>query len=226
MIAHRQGASREIVQRERLSEGDYMYCLYWIRLKDHTDVYTQGYVGISKNFTERMKAHKKNRKHTILTCVIKKYGWDNLTIDILHSTLSKEEALSKEFKYRPHQNIGWNMQRGGEIGVESDWYSIKENSDKHRKATSEATKLGISKKDTPAARSQRAKDNWIQNKASYANVSKGSNNPRAKLTEEQVVCIKYIYIPLGISNINIANYYDVKPYVIQFIKTNKNWKHV
>ena len=141
-----QGASKEIVQRERLSEEDYMYCLYWIRAEEHTDIYSEGYVGITTNFTERLRAHKKNRRKTPLTDAIKKYGWEALTFQIQITNITKDEALFLEKLYRPTVNIGWNNQAGGELGVEPAWYSIKENSDKHKKATSVATKQAIAEK--------------------------------------------------------------------------------
>jgi len=54
----------------------------------------------------------------------------------------------------------------------------------------------------------------------------GSRNPKALLTEEQVKEIKYILIPSGKSNKEIASLFFVKPYVISFIRIGKNWKHI
>ena len=115
------------VQRERLSEGAYMYCVYWIRLKEHADVTDVGYVGITKNLAERLRAHKKNRRKSHLTNAFKKYGWDNLVVEVLHENLTLQEALSIEFSLRPTQSIGWNSQRGGELGVETSWYDNQDN---------------------------------------------------------------------------------------------------
>jgi predicted GIY-YIG superfamily endonuclease len=214
------------VQRERLSEADYMYCVYWIRLEDHKDSSNQGYVGITTNLKERMKAHKKNRSVTHLTNAIKKYGWSNLVVDVLWCDLLQEQALLFENNLRPTQNIGWNSQQGGVLGVEKEWYQIEENRIKHSKATSEATKLGIANKDTPEARSNRAKDNWKNKQSLYVGISKGSKNPRAKLNEEQVFEIKYKLIPLGLHDKELAFTYNVKPYVINFIRTGKNWSYI
>ena len=115
------------VQPERLSEGDDKYCVYWIHASNHTDKLSQGYIGITCNFKDRMKSHKKNKKKTILTDAIKSYGWNNLNKQILINNLSLKEALSIEEKYRPIQNLGWNLQKGGELGVEKEWYNIEEN---------------------------------------------------------------------------------------------------
>lgn len=214
------------VQRERLSEAGYMYCVYWIRLEDHTNIYEQGYVGITSNFVERMRAHRKNKRVSHLTNAIKKYGWKHLVINILWVDLSQQQALDFEASLRPSQNIGWNSQQGGILGVEREWYHVEENRVKHSEATSKATKEGIATKDTTEARSLRAKESWATNKTSYKGVSKGSRNPRAKLVEEQVRQIKSVLIPANLHDKEIASLYNVKPYVINFIRTGKNWSYI
>jgi predicted GIY-YIG superfamily endonuclease len=214
------------VQPERLSEGDDKYCVYWIHTSNHTDKLSQGYVGITCNFKDRMKSHKKNKKKTILTDAIKSYGWNNLNKQILISNLSLKEALAIEEKYRPIQNLGWNLQKGGELGVEKEWYNIEENRIKHSVNTSKATKRGIKLKDTYEKRSLRAKISRINNINSYLDSNKGSKNPKAILNEEKVKIIKYKLIPEGLSNKEIAKMYDVKTYIIQFIRTGKTWKNV
>lgn len=212
------------VQRERLSEGGQMYCVYWIKLRDHLDATATGYIGISKNLPERLRAHKKNRRKTHLTYAINKYGWENLIVEILHENLSLREALSIEFSLRPTKSIGWNSQRGGELGVEADWYTDESNRQRHKEATSTATKAGIALKDTSEARAQRARDNRVRNRDSYINVSVGSNNPRAILTEGQVRQIKTM-LPLK-SCKDLSKMFGVRLHVIQQIKSGKNWKHV
>lgn len=201
-----------------------MYCVYWIKREDHADVATQGYVGITKNLSERLRAHKKNRHKTPFTSAIKKYGWNSLIVEVLHDNLSLQEALSIEFKLRPTNSIGWNCQRGGELGVESSWYNKEENRNKHKEATSTATKAGIALKDTKEARAQRAKENWAINKESYKNISKGSNNPKAILTEEQVKEIKSLFATM--TTRQLATKFDVRIHVIQQIKSGKNWSHI
>ena len=212
------------VQRERLSEEGQMYCVYWIRLKEHTEISSNGYVGITKNLKERLRAHKKNRRKTHLTYAIKKYGWNNLVVEILHDNLTLQQALSIEFYLRPAQSIGWNSQRGGELGVEASWYNNEDNRQSHKEATSTATKAGIALKDTTEARAQRAKENWKNNRESYQDIFKGSNNPRAILTEEQVKKIKTL---LSIKKTReLADLFGVHLHVIQQIKSGKNWKHI
>lgn len=201
-----------------------MYCVYWIRKKDHTDIKTQGYVGVTSNFKERMRSHKKNKNKTPLVDAIKSYGWENLIVEKIYDGLTKEEALEKENHLRPKIMIGWNLQCGGFIGVERDWYDNSKNKEKHSNATSKATKLGIALKDTPKKRAERARKNW--NSGNYEGISKGSKNPRAILNEEDVRKIKYELIPSGLRNKEIAEIYGVKHYVISFIRSGKNWSHI
>ena len=214
------------VQPERLSERDDIYCVYWIHTSYHKDILTEGYIGITCNFKERLKSHKKNKKKTRLTNAIDFYGWDNLIKELIFTNLSLEKALDLEEMYRIKPNIGWNHQKGGELGVDKTWYSVPENKIKHSINTSINTKLGILEKDTKEKRSFRSKLNRTNNKESYKNVTLGSKNGKALLKEKDVKTIKFKLIPLGKSNKEISELYNVKPYVIQFIRTNKTWKHV
>lgn len=215
-----------MMQRERLSERDTKYCVYWIRKETHSDVFSEGYVGISKDFKERMRHHKKNKKVTILIQAIKKHTWDNLVKEILWDDLTQEEALKLEAILRKEEHIGWNLQRGGYIGVNPEWYDILENRVQHSEATSEKTKLGIQKNDTTEQRAARAKKSWKDNQDSYKNISRGSNNPKAILSEDDVHLIKYTLFPALMSNTDIAVHFGVKHYVISFIRLGKNWKHI
>jgi hypothetical protein len=214
-------------QSERLSgEDNVFYDVYWIHLPEHTNAHKEGYVGITINFKERLKAHKKSKKINHFKNAVKKYGWDNLVKEILHYNLTLEAALYFEEKYRPEQNIGWNSQKGGVLGVEKEWYNIPENKLKHKINTSVATRKGISLKDTPSKRSLRAKENWEVNYKSYQNAFKGSRNSRAILNEEQVKCIKCELLNKGLKDLEIAKLYNVRKHVITWIRKGKNWKHV
>lgn len=203
-----------------------MYCVYWIRKENDLDIMSTGYVGITKDFTERMRAHKKNKKKSPLIDAIKAYGWHNLKATVVKDNLTLEEALKEERYYRPSINIGWNLQQGGNLGVEPSWYDEETNRAKHSKATAIATKRAIKEKDTTEARSARAKASWKKTRAKRVEAVTGENNPRALLTAEQVSRIKYVYIPAEYSNKQIAELYNVKPYVISFIRTGKNWSHI
>ncbi len=213
-------------QPERLSKEDNMYIVYWIRTSNHKDIFTEGYVGITLNFKERLRSHKKSKNKYPINNAIKKHGFNNLIKEVVEKDLSLDEALKLERKFRPEQNIGWNCQQGGNLGIEKTWYNIPKNKLKHSKNTSIKTKEGIAKKDNRKARSERAKLSRKLNKDSYININKGSKNPKAKLTEEQVREIKFNLLPSGMKQVDIAKLFNVKPYVIGFIKSGKTWKHI
>ena len=111
--------------------------VYWIHLEDHTDMFSQGYIGISKNTKKRFIDHKNRPSNPHLKHAIKKYGWDKLIKTVL---LVADEAycLLMETKLRSEDKIGWNAIKGGGKPPETKW-----NLGKH---LSDETKLKISKK--------------------------------------------------------------------------------
>ena len=220
------GKQENSVQPERLSEGDNVYCVYWIHTKEHNDYYKDGYIGITSNFKERMRGHKRSKKDYIINRAIGKYKWDNLLKTILISNINLDQALLLENRLRPNPFIGWNGQSGGSIGVEKAWYEQNNNKTMHSLNTSIGTKAGIKSKDTHEKRSARAKKAYQQNKQLFQNMMVGSKNGKAKLNEEQVSNIKFNLIPKGMTNSEISKIYNVKPYVISFIKSGKTWKHI
>jgi group I intron endonuclease len=86
--------------------------LYWIHHKDHSDIFSQGYVGVSNNVEKRWYDHSWKAQNTHLSNAIKKYGWDNLVKKVV---LIADDAycLDIESKLRPTANIGWNITFGG-----------------------------------------------------------------------------------------------------------------
>jgi len=86
--------------------------LYWIHHETHTDIFNQGYVGVSKNPNARFKRHSKYSDNPHLKAAIEKYGWDNLVKQII---LIGEETYcyDLELKIRPTKQIGWNIAEGG-----------------------------------------------------------------------------------------------------------------
>ena len=86
--------------------------LYWIHHKDHTDMFNQGYVGVSKNTETRFQRHNKYSDNQHLKAAIKKYGWDNLVKQIV--LIGEEKyCYNLELKIRPNEQIGWNIAPGG-----------------------------------------------------------------------------------------------------------------
>lgn len=96
-----------------------MAFVYWIRLKEHTDIFTQGYVGITtKTVDERFTRHRENANcvngvKTILHKAFLKYGSHNLIVECIVEC-SKEYASWFESVLRPKRYIGWNIATGGE----------------------------------------------------------------------------------------------------------------
>lgn len=92
--------------------------VYWIHLPEHTDIFTEGYIGITKNtakkrFYKHLSASKStnHRGSTILSKAIKKYG-DRIVVDTIVIS-SIEYAFDLEQKLRPFPRIGWNTDHGG-----------------------------------------------------------------------------------------------------------------
>lgn len=96
--------------------GEYMKTcyVYWYHLAEHTDVFTQGYVGVTRSLTARHNAHLGGYRggSSILGNAFKKYGSDKIIKTILHTTHT-DCAYALENAYRPMKNIGWNIAIGG-----------------------------------------------------------------------------------------------------------------
>lgn len=92
--------------------------VYWIRAKHHTDLMTEGYVGVSRDASKRWRyGHfwaQKNSRHDNprLANAIAKHGWENLVKEIL--VISTEDyCYDLEAKIRSQEEIGWNLAAGG-----------------------------------------------------------------------------------------------------------------
>lgn len=92
--------------------------VYWIRLPEHTDMFTQGYIGVTtktaqERFTAHVNASKLNKKHHLkISYAIRKYGAENLVVQTL-VICDDSYSLELEEKLRPHKEIGWNLAKGG-----------------------------------------------------------------------------------------------------------------
>ena len=88
------------------------HAVYWIRCADHTDMFSQGYIGVSKDAQRRFVQHQRKSENVHLKNAIKKYGWDTLVkTEILIS--DQAYCLDIESKLRPTAGIGWNIVAGG-----------------------------------------------------------------------------------------------------------------
>jgi len=88
-----------------------MYYIYWIHYNEHTDPYTQGYVGITNNIKKRFSYHKskKSSDNPILLKAIEK----GAILSVLNTVRDKNEALQIEEVYRPKEHVAWNIIKGG-----------------------------------------------------------------------------------------------------------------
>lgn len=94
--------------------------VYWIHLEEHTDILTEGYIGITTlGVAARFRAHKnaaanqhkKKRRATRIVNCFKKYGDDMLVTTLLDGSLEYCQII--ESKLRPVENVGWNLAVGG-----------------------------------------------------------------------------------------------------------------
>lgn len=86
--------------------------VYWLRLPEHTDMFTEGYVGISNNTRKRFSAHKKASQNPHLLHAMQKHGFENIIKQIVLIS-DKDYCLDIEQKLRPTKMIGWNLEAGG-----------------------------------------------------------------------------------------------------------------
>lgn len=95
--------------------------VYWIRLPEHNNIYSDGYVGVTNSGLDaRIEQHRKEifsnvHRNPHLQRAAKKYGWENLVKEIY---LVGEETFcySIENILRPSKKIGWNISPGGHRG--------------------------------------------------------------------------------------------------------------
>lgn len=87
------------------------YCLYWIHYPDQTSPESEGYIGITSDFSKRIQTHSKYTRYAHIKNRIE----SGAVATILQENLTKEQAESLEAKYRPEENIGWNIAKGGNI---------------------------------------------------------------------------------------------------------------
>lgn len=119
------------------------YEVYWIHLPEHTDILTQGYIGLTgKGTHRRFLSHKNSSKnpklsHKIISKAFNKYG-DRLVVDTL-VVCDKDYAKYLENALRPSDFIGWNMNAGG--------YTPSERTPEQRKISAEKRKKTMEGRD-------------------------------------------------------------------------------
>lgn len=92
------------------------YYVYWIHLPEHTDPFTEGYIGVSNNPKKRFREHKLNAESSRGICAVVERAITKHGESILHEVLietSEDWAYFYESKLRPKRGIGWNVAVGG-----------------------------------------------------------------------------------------------------------------
>ena len=90
------------------------WCIYWIRKPEHDNIRTEGYVGYTANFHQRMREHK--------TTMDKCFGngldldWNTLIKSKIVEFDKVEDAKVYENCLRNEPSIGWNKSSGGHAG--------------------------------------------------------------------------------------------------------------
>jgi len=110
--------------------------VYWLRHPDHTDMFTQGYIGVSSDHNSRWLYHKNHPKNAHLKHAIQKYGWDNLVKEVILMA-DKAYCLMIEAKIRAEDKIGWNIVKGGGMPprtILTGWKHTEESNEKNRQA--------------------------------------------------------------------------------------------
>lgn len=87
------------------------YCLYWLHYPSFSDPKTEGYIGITSDLDRRIVEHTNYTKYAH----IKNRIASGAIFTIIHSSLTKQQAEELEKQYRPEENIGWNIAKGGNI---------------------------------------------------------------------------------------------------------------
>lgn len=174
--------------------------LYWIRLPEHTDILSEGYIGVTGVSVEtRFKKHvssantRDNRKGSrILINALIKYGYSSVIVETL-VVGDRDYIYDLEYKLRPLERIGWNTIAGGVQSPASN-PSVKErigNSNRGKVRThkckkllseklkgrvvSEVTKQKMSKSRTGKSINRRPTKPWNHNRASEVSILIWSN---------------------------------------------------
>lgn len=86
--------------------------VYWIHHPKHTNMFSQGYIGVSSNTKQRWNSHSKTPSNLHIQRAIAKYGWDTLIKEVV-LVADRDYCLAIETKLRPTRHIGWNVADGG-----------------------------------------------------------------------------------------------------------------
>lgn len=203
-----------------------MFYVYKITNKLNLKVY----IGKASDALKRFRVHikiakggkeKYPRKFHAIHAAIVKYGLENFTFEILHETLTEQDAFnleSKEIMLLKTNNLPtYNLSNGGEGN--SGWKHTKESRKKMSlarkgKSFSNEHKKALSEAQSGSNHSQFGKHQSIK-----------WREGKSKITSAEVEEIKYL-IKSKLKSRDIAKFYNVSESLISQIKHNKIWKDV
>jgi hypothetical protein len=85
--------------------------LYWIRHKNHTDILSEGYVGIThRDVQDRYDEHVTSGNR-YLKFALQKYK-DEVIVEVIEEG-DEDYCVRREKELRPVRSIGWNIAEGG-----------------------------------------------------------------------------------------------------------------
>jgi hypothetical protein len=98
-----------------------MSVVYWIRVEEHFDMNSDGYIGVAIDLDSRLVRHRSitSRNDCHFGRAIRYHGWKNMLCDVVFSG-ADEECYALENKLRPDFQIGWNEAIGGYGGDRSE----------------------------------------------------------------------------------------------------------
>lgn len=94
--------------------------VYWLHLKDDTDVFTQGYVGVTTRLIDiRFKEHCSKfynayNPYNPLHLAFAKHGLESIVKTRL-CVCDEKQAYELERILRPFEYMGWNTVQGGKL---------------------------------------------------------------------------------------------------------------
>ena len=92
--------------------------IYWIHLTTHTDIESEGFIGVSTNYLKRYKVHRNasiKNTHTNQQLATAFNTHTDIVVDVFMMG-TKSFCHQIEAKLRPTPNIGWNVAPGGKVG--------------------------------------------------------------------------------------------------------------
>jgi len=90
------------IQNPRPADGQSIHSVYWCHLPEHTDPFTQGYIGIAADHCRRERQHRRQGRLPA-----------GFQFTLLAVNYPRFEAARLEWQHRPRRRIGWNIKAGG-----------------------------------------------------------------------------------------------------------------